>query len=75
MLEKRKLNLKKKGKRIENTKKKLVEVWVEVALEKEEKCTWKVKFEEALKEVRMHANIREIKYEMWGYVIQNDLKL
>jgi hypothetical protein len=46
-----------------------------VALEKEEKGTWKVKYEEVLEEVRMHANIREIKYTMWGYVIQDDLKL
>ena len=75
MVEKRKLNLKKKGKRLEKTKKNLVEVWAEMALEKEEKGTWKVKYEEVLEEVRMHANIREIKYTMWGYVIEGDLKL
>jgi hypothetical protein len=46
-----------------------------VALEKEETGTWKVKYEEFLEEVRMNENIREIKYTMWGYVIQDDLKL
>jgi hypothetical protein len=49
---------------IENTEKNLVELSTKVALEKEEKGTWKVKYEEVLEEVRMHENIREIKYTM-----------